>query len=183
MSHQFFAISRDGSVPITAPFCGVRLLPRFGTPNDGLSDAGTIDIKAVRLRVYALAMSVPSTRKCHSKRLQKVPNSARKCHSFMMSRTERHGWETFPKTAIYCHLLAFWSRKTAKSVLTVSIRFLPFEGVPASRGPGLRTASGGQEELRWGVAIASSLCTQMRRTKPFVRNQSVSGLATESPLR
>ena len=98
-------------------------------------------------------------------------------------RAGRDGSETFPKTAIYCHLLPFWSRKTAKSVSTVSILFLPFEGVPASLGPGLRTVSGGQKELRWGVAIASILCIQMRRTKPFVRNQSVSGLATESPLR
>jgi hypothetical protein len=27
--------------------------------------------------------------------------------------------ETFPKPAIYCHLLPFWSRKTATAVSTV----------------------------------------------------------------
>jgi hypothetical protein len=55
--------------------------------------------------------------------------------------------ETFPKTATYCHLLPFWSRKTAKSVATVSILILPFEGVPASLGPGLRTVSGAARSL------------------------------------
>ena len=55
--------------------------------------------------------------------------------------------ETFPKTAIYCHLLPFWSRKTAKPVATVSFR-------PWARGhagkPGLQAQNRerGREEPR-----------------------------------
>ena len=38
-------------------------------------------------------------------------------------RAARDGCEPFPKTAIYCHLLPFWSRKTATPVRTVSSWF------------------------------------------------------------
>ena len=59
----------------------------------------------------------------------------------------RVGCEPFPKTATYCHLLPFWSRKTATSVSTVPFHFLPLEGLPASLGPGLRTVSGAVRSL------------------------------------
>ena len=68
-------------------------------------------------------------------------------NSLSIASRGRDGWETFPKPATYCHLLPFWSRKTVRSVSTVSIHFLPFEGVPASLGPGLRTVSGAVRSL------------------------------------
>jgi hypothetical protein len=75
-----------------------------------------------------------------------VPSAIPKKSPAIASRGARRP-ETFPKAATYCHLLPFWSRKTAKSVSTVSIHFLPFEGVPASLGPGLRTVSGAVRSL------------------------------------
>jgi hypothetical protein len=36
---------------------------------------------------------------------------------------------------------------TAKHVVNFQVNFLPFEGMPASLGPGLRTASGAQRDL------------------------------------
>ena len=36
-----------------------------------------------------------------------------------------NGLETFPKTATYCHLLPFWSRKTATSVSAVAFLTCP----------------------------------------------------------
>ena len=63
----------------------------------------------------------------------------------------REGPEPFPKTATYCHLLPFSSRKIATPVATVP--FLPYR---------------------------SSAC---RPAWDFVRNQSVSGLATVSIKR
>jgi hypothetical protein len=42
-------------------------------------------------------------------------------------RRRRGNSETFPKPATYCHLLPFWSRKTARSVSTVAIPFLHFD--------------------------------------------------------
>jgi hypothetical protein len=69
------------------------------------------------------------------------PQPSQKSHR-RSHRARRKGWETFPKAATYCHLLPFRSRKTATSVSTVPFHSLPFEGVPASLGPGLRTVSG-----------------------------------------
>jgi hypothetical protein len=92
MSRQSFAVSRYGHVPIFAPLRRVRLLPRFGTRNDGLSQVGRIDIRLSRLTACARPASVPSTKKWHSKPLQNLPKSARKCHSFMTDQQGRtHG--------------------------------------------------------------------------------------------
>jgi hypothetical protein len=70
-----------------------------------------------------------------------LPQRSQKNHR-RSHRARRKGWEPFPKTATYCHLLAFWSRKTATTVSTVPFHSLPFEGARASLGPGLRTVSG-----------------------------------------
>ena len=64
--------------------------------------------------------------------------------------------ETFPKTAIYCHLLPFWSRKTATPVSTVS--FLPCpRGHAGQPGPRAENRERGQEEPRWKVATECRL--------------------------
>ena len=107
MSRQFFAVSRDVSVPIFAPIRGMRLRPRFGTPKNGLSDVSTIDIKARSIAPRGASRNGDLPKNCH----------------------------LLPSTAI-------WSRKTATTVSTVPFLYLPFEGMPASLGPGLRTASG-----------------------------------------
>jgi hypothetical protein len=70
----------------------MRLLPAFGTRDDGLSQVGTIDIRPSRLTACARPTSVPSTKKWHSKPLQNLPKSARKCHAFMTDQQGReHG--------------------------------------------------------------------------------------------
>ena len=75
---------------------------------------------------------------------------------------------TFPKTAIYCHLLPFGRRKTATSVST--IHFLRLEGVPASLGPGLRTVSGADRSLG-AKAVTECHLSHDRR----IRQQSENG--------
>ena len=92
MSRQSVAVSRYGPVPIFAALRRLRLLSRFGTRNDGLCQVGTIDIRPSRLTACARPTSVPSTKKWHSKPLQNLPKSARKCHSFMTDQQRReHG--------------------------------------------------------------------------------------------
>jgi hypothetical protein len=51
--------------------------------------------------------------------------------------------ETFPKTAICCHFGA----QNRYFRFNCSIPFLPLEGMPASLGPGLRTASAAERSL------------------------------------
>ena len=70
--------------------------------------------------------------------------------------------ETFPKPAIYCHLLPFRRRKIATLVSTVSFPFLPLEGVPASLGPGLRTVSGAGRSLGAKLSPRASLSHDRR---------------------
>ncbi len=48
---------------------------------------------------------------------------------------------TFPKTAIYCHPLPFWSGKIATPVSIVPFGFLSLEGADQP-APKLRTVSG-----------------------------------------
>ena len=61
----------------------------------------------------------------------------------------------FPKN---CHLLPFCGRKTATPISTVPFHFLP-EGVPASPGPGLRTAIGAERSL--GTTLSPSAIRHM----------------------
>jgi hypothetical protein len=70
--------------------------------------------------------------------------------------------EPFPKTATYCHLLPFCSRKTASFVSTVPFHFLPLEGVPASLGPGLRTVSGAVTSIGAKLSSRASLSHDRR---------------------
>ena len=72
-------------------------------------------------------------------------------------RPGRDGSETLPKTATYCHLLPFWSRKTATPIATVSVVHCPSRAMPASLGPGLRTASRAKRSLR-GILRPSAVC-------------------------
>ena len=46
------------------------------------------------------------------------------------------GWETFPKTAIYCHLLPFSRRKTATTVTTVLFFTCPSRACRPAWAPG-----------------------------------------------
>ena len=65
----------------------------------------------------------------------------------------RGAWqpETFPKTATYCHLLPFWSLKTAKSVAFLSVPLaLGRTGKPEIRAWNRERAERG---LRWNGAI------------------------------
>jgi hypothetical protein len=55
--------------------------------------------------------------------------------------------ETFPKTAIHCHLLPFWSRKTAKPDATVSFPPWP-RGHAGKPGPRAMNRERGREEPR-----------------------------------
>ncbi len=52
-----------------------------------------------------------------------------------------------PKAAIQCHLLPFSAARPSVSLQLIA-SFLLFESVPASLGPGLRTASGAVKEAR-----------------------------------
>ena len=66
------------------------------------------------------------------------------CHPKNSLSNASRGGETTGDLPKNCHLLPFvavCSRKTVTPVSTVSIHYLPLEGVPASLGSGLRTAS------------------------------------------
>ena len=71
-----------------------------------------------------------------------------------LSTQPRGAWqpETFPKTATYCHLLPFWSLKTAKSVafLSVPLALGRRTGKPEIRAWNRERAERG---LRWNGAI------------------------------
>ena len=65
--------------------------------------------------------------------------------------------ETFPKTAIYCHLLPFAATKPLQPLESVAI-----EDRPASLGPGAQSGEWGEEWPRWNVAIDCRLSQDRR---------------------
>ena len=57
--------------------------------------------------------------------IQPWPSGRRQvAKEFVVNRVSgsSNGSETFPKAATYCHLLPYWSRKTATSVSAVAFR-------------------------------------------------------------
>jgi hypothetical protein len=96
----------------------------------------TVDqqIAAVKLRFLCHPKKSPAIASHGAKRLRVLPKS---CH-------------LLPPAAILC-------RKSATSVSTVSIHFLPIKGAPASLCPGLRTASGAKRRLGDKLPPSASL--------------------------
>jgi hypothetical protein len=86
--------------------------------------------------------------------------------------------ETFPKTATYCHLLPFWSRKT---VTTVSIHFLPFGGVPASLGSRLSTASPHAHERKSKIPSSKSYSIFEARPVNFILVSQIDNSLAKRP--
>jgi hypothetical protein len=83
------------------------------------------------VRYAAARMGRPRRRKTvvNSQAVEKKPGVVSRLeNSLPIASGGREVLGTFPKTAIYCHLLPFWSGKIATSVSIVSFPSLPLEG-------------------------------------------------------
>ena len=88
-------------------------------------------------------------------------NLASSAVSRIRCRSHRCGRDvsrTFPKTAIYCHLLPFCRRKTATIDSTVLIHFLPLESGAGRPGPGAVNRERGRRHVR-NAKPAPPTCT------------------------
>ena len=83
--------------------------------------------KRARRRDVEVSFCVTCGRAGHAAAIQLRLSSRRQAVKNSLSIASRRARrpETFPKTAIYCHLLPFWSRKTATPVATVSFVLAP----------------------------------------------------------